>query len=253
MADSRDIWERFPVLKDIPEDKFPKHIFITPDGNGRWAQMKKLPRNMGHAKGAEVVEALLRDMSQISAIRYVTIWGFSSDNWKRSLEEVNGLMDIIKKSIQKTADEVKSRGSRFMHIGRKDRFSPDLVEVIEKLEEETKHNTNQTIVLAIDYGGEDQLRRMIDKARKLDPSIETTPELIVSLRDGNGELPPADLMIRTSGEKRTSDVGWLNNAGTELYFLEKLFPDCGIEDIVEAIVSFSKRDRRLGKESGLVA
>jgi len=243
---TQSIFERFPQLKEIPAEKFPKHIFIIPDGNGRWAKAKNQFVTFGHTKGFEVVEQLLEDLSQLQYISVVTFWGFACDNWKRSAEEIKGLMFIFTHMLKKTFYKIQKRKGKFIHIGRKDRFPKELVNVLQESEEKTKINTGQIVCAALDFGGEDQNIRVIEKARKLSADIPTTPELLWQLRDGQGLVTSADLLIRTSGEKRTSDIGWLNGSSTELYFIDKLFPDVTTEDIVDAIVDFSKRERRFG-------
>lgn len=232
-------------LHAIPQDKFPKHIFIIPDGNGRWAMQKKLHVLEGHKKGAEVTKQILEDLMPVKEIETITIWGFSSDNWKRVTEEVSGIMSIISQKIDETLDTVKNTGRRFVHIGRKDRLPKRLLESILTAEKETRKNIHQTIALAIDFGGEDQNIRMITKAQK-SPQQEITKDSLWQLRDTEGLIKAADLLIRTSGEKRTSDVGWLNGSQTELYFIDKFYPEITTADIIEAIVDFSKRERRMG-------
>ncbi len=237
------IFDRFPQLKDIPSERFPRHILIIPDGNGRWAKRRNLPVTKGHQKGYWIADAISRELSDIEEISIVTYWGFSSDNWKRSDREVKKLMLFFRQAIE-TILSMENR--RFIHLGRKDRLAKDLAMFVSKAEKITEKNTGQIICLAIDFGGEDQMLRMLEKARKLAPDSDLTREMMLRLRDGGGVISPADLLIRTSGEKRTSDIGWLNGAPTELYFIDKLFPDIETSDIVEAIVDFSRRDRRFG-------
>lgn len=239
-------FDRFSKLKDIPLDKFPRHVFIIPDGNGRWAQKLGNVVLKGHETGARVIRQLLRDLGEIEQIKIVTVWGFSSDNWKRGKKEVAGLMALFKKSFEETVGEIIERNGRFIHLGRKDRIPKDLLKTIETVEKKTKENTGQIVCIAIDFGGEDQELRVIEKARKLPLSIPTNKKLLWQLRDGSGTITPADLLIRTAGERRTSDVGWLNSSPTEIYIINKLFPDISTSDIIEAISDFSKRERRMG-------
>lgn len=242
----QSIFERYPILTTIPKDKFPKHVVIIPDGNGRWAQQEDKFVLHGHKKGAEVIKTVLRDMADLHDIAIVTLWGFSADNWKRSEKEVKGLLFLIQKQIEETIAEVKERKNRFFHLGRKDRIPASLLKIIDTAEKETANNPGQIICIAVDFGGEDQELRIIEAARNLSKDIPITKELLWQLRDGHGLIPPADLLIRTAGEKRTSDIGWLNGAPTELYFSEKFFPDATTDDIIAAIVDFSQRERRLG-------
>ncbi len=243
------VFDKFPQLNSIAKEKFPKHILIIPDGNGRWAKAQNKFVTVGHKKGAEVVEQLLEDISEIHEISAVTVWGFAADNWKRSSQEVKGLLFLINSAVKRTLSKLQARNGRFIHLGRKDRLPKELLKLFENAEEETKNNTGQILCLAIDFGGEDQNVRMVDKARLLPSDIQTTTDLLWELRDGNGIVKAADLIIRTSGERRTSDIGWLNGSSSELYFIDKLFPDITTENIVEALIDFSQRERRFGGRS----
>ncbi|MCL4418834.1 polyprenyl diphosphate synthase [Patescibacteria group bacterium] len=243
------IWQRYPELTKIPRDRFPQNVFIIPDGNGRWAALRKQAVWFGHQKGAEVIVQAFRDLNQLSdVVPFVGAWGFSIDNLKRSPEEVQFLMNLFESTVRLLQPDLKKNNSRFIHIGRKDIFEerPSLGEAITEVEDETRGNTGQVVYVAIGFSGEDQDMRIIDKARQLPPETPTIPEVIACLRDGEGTIPPADLLVRTSGEQRLSDVGWLAGRNTELYFSDKYFPDITISDMVNALVDFSKRDRRFG-------
>jgi len=248
----KSMWDRFSKLKEIKEKgKFPRNLFIIPDGNGRWAD--KFAGGVvqrGHEKGADVIVQAFADLAELSDhIPYVGAWGLSMDNLRRPPEEVDYLMNLFHRTIKRLQPDLKARGNKFIHIGRKDIFDnyPDVRRSIEETEEETEKNTGQVIYVAVGFSGEDQELRMMEKARQLSPEVKLTPEIVASFRDGGGLIPPADLIVRTSGEQRLSDIGWLAGKGTELYFLEKFFPSCGTGDIVKALVDFSQRDRRLGE------
>lgn len=238
------LFSSFPDLLTVPNEKFPQHIFIIPDGNGRWAKHRGVPVTKGHEKGFAVAEEIIEGLSTVEQIKIVTMWGFSSDNWKRSPREVAGLMKIFSNVVKKAFKEFPKKNKRFVHLGRKDRLPKALQLLIAAAEEATKTNSGQIFCLALDFGGEDQTLRMLQAAAHWDG--ELTREAMYALRDGHGVIPPADLLIRTSGEKRTSDVGWLNGSPTELFFSEKYFPDLTLADVVDAIVDFSKRERRMG-------
>jgi len=243
---TKSIFDEFPQLKTIPLEKFPGNIFIIPDGNGRWAKSKNLPVTAGHEAGYRVTEKILTALSHVPQITAVGFWGFASDNWKRSTEEIRGLMHIFSFVLAKHIDSIKKRNGVFVHLGRKDRLPEKLIKQLQKAEADTAANSGQIVYVAIDFGGEDQMVRMLEQAKTLSQSTEITKESLWDLRDGKGKVRSADLLIRTSGEKRTSDVGWLNGASTELYFIDKYFPDVTVGDIVDAIVDFSKRERRFG-------
>lgn len=242
----KTVFDRYPALKKIPPQRFPNHVFIIPDGNGRWAKQRKVFITIGHKKGFEVAEKVIRDLSEIPYIKIVTLWGFSSDNWKRDAIEIKGLMTIFGLVIKKVLKEFNRDNRRFIHIGRKDRLPKQLLSLINKAEVETSKNTGQILCLGLDFSGEDQELRMIERARELPREIKTDQDLIWNLRDSSGIVKGADLLIRTSGEMRTSDVGWLNGISTELFFIKKYFPDLTTQDIVDGLVDFSKRERRFG-------
>jgi len=239
----KSVWEKFPELKGISEDRFPTHLLLIPDGNGRWAKLAHKNITEGHKKGAEVIKNIYNDLWQLP-IKYITIWGFSADNWSRTKEEADGIMKVIDETLKVLLPQALERNERIVHIGRKDRIPAFLREAFENAEEKTKKNTGTVLSLAVDYAGQDQEVRMMRKMIA-DKVKEITPETLVKYRDGGGVVPTADLIVRTSGEKRTSDLGWLS-INSELAFISKLLPNTGSKDIVEAIIDFTKRERRFG-------
>lgn len=239
----KNVWEKFPELKKVPTEKFPNHILLIPDGNGRWAKRARKSITEGHRAGAEVIKRIYNDLWQLP-IKFVTIWGFSADNWSRTAEETEGIMKVIDSTLKEMVPDAIKKNGRIIHIGRKDRIPSYLREHLERAEKETEKNTGTVFSLAVDYSGADQELRIFKKMLK-DKLKDITPALLVKYRDGGGIIPPADLVVRTSGEKRTSDLGWLST-NSELYFVEKLLPNSGSKDIVEAIIDFSKRERRFG-------
>ena len=238
------IFERFPQLKEISGEKFPNHVFIIPDGNGRWAKRINSVPILGHRQGFKVLKEVLKDLQDLP-IGIVTIWGFAADNWKRSKEEVTALMELFEKGINDLIPDLQKNKSKFIHLGRKDRIPFSLQTAIQKAEKETRNNKGKILCLAIDFGGEDQEVRIMQAIQKLSKNIEINLGLVKKMRDGQGEIPPADLIIRTSGENRTSDVGWLGT-NSEFYSISKLLPDANIEDFVKAIINYSERERRFG-------
>jgi undecaprenyl diphosphate synthase len=240
----KDIFERFPQLKKIAQEKFPNHILIIPDGNGRWAKKINSIPIIGHRQGFNVLKAILKDLQQLP-VNIVTIWGFAADNWKRSKTEVKDLMNLFEEGLKDIVPILLKNNSKFIHLGRKDRIPFSLKKIIETTEKTTKRNTDKILCLAIDFGGEDQELRIMNKIRALSPNVVIDSELVNKLRDGQGEITPADLIIRTSGEQRTSDIGWLGK-NAEFYSISKLLPDANIKDFVTAIINYSERDRRFG-------
>lgn len=241
------IFERFPKLKEIASRKFPNHVLIIPDGNGRWAKKINSIPIVGHHQGFKVLKEILKNLQELP-VNIVTIWGFAADNWKRSEKEVAELMKLFEKGLQEATPDLVKNKSRFIHLGRKDRVPLSLKIAIQKAEKITRNNNGKILCLAIDFGGEDQELRIMKTIQKLSKNINITPELVRNLRDGHGEIPAADLIIRTSGENRTSDVGWLGT-NSEFYSISKLLPDTSMEDFVKALVDYSKRERRFGGRS----
>ncbi len=239
-----EIFKNSPKLAGIPEDRFPQHIFIIPDGNRRFARQNNKPIVWGHQKGFKVAIELLRYFRPLP-IRAVTLWGFAADNWKRNKSEITHLMRIYGLIIDNYLDELMENDSRFIHLGRRDRIPSWLLEKFEMAEKKTKNNKGHIICLAVDFGGEDQNIRIVNEARKLKKDVDK--DSIWELRDGKGIVKSADLIIRTS-EMRTSDVGWINGNHSVLYFLpNKLFPEVVTQDVADAIYSYSQAKKNEGK------
>ncbi|MHB8443006.1 MAG: polyprenyl diphosphate synthase [Patescibacteria group bacterium] len=238
--------DKITTVKQIPIDRFPKNILIIPDGNGRWAKEHGKNVTVGHRVAAERIRDILEDLKDIDQIETITLWAFSSDNWVRDKKEIKGIMLILEYMITRLEKRLIEERTRFIHIGRKDRIPEKLLHVISMVEEHTKSFNGRILSLAIDFGGEDQLMRVIEKARNLDRNIEIDKSTFYAFKDGGSLVPSSDLIIRTSGERRISDIGWFNGKGTELYFEPKYFPDVKTNDILDAILDFSKRERRMG-------
>jgi undecaprenyl diphosphate synthase len=241
-----EIFKKFPKLASIPENKYPQHIFIIPDGNRRFAKKHGKSELWGHQKGFKTALELLRYFKPLP-IKTITLWGFAHDNWKRDKKEVNHLMKIFGLIIDKYLNELMENNSRFIHLGRKDKMPQALLKKFNKAQEKTKNNTGQIIALAVDFGGEDQNVRSFIKAKDLPKDFELNEETIWKLRDSEGLIRSADLIIRTS-ETRTSDVGWINGKHSVLYFLkDKLFPEITEEDVADAIYYYSEAKKNEGK------
>lgn len=240
----KSIFERFPDLKNVPEGKFPNHLLIIPDGNGRWAKRLNSIPIIGHQQGYRVLKNVLSNLQELP-INTITIWGFAADNWKRSSKEVDDLMKLFEGAIKEITPDLLKNKSRFIHIGRKDRIPLSLKDTIRKAEDMTKNNKGKILCIAIDFGGEDQELRIMQEIQKLPKNTKITHDLLRNLRDGQGEIPPADLIIRTSGEQRTSDIGWLSQ-NAEFYSISKLLPDADMKDFAKALIDYSKRERRFG-------
>lgn len=232
--------------------KIPQHIAIILDGNGRWAKKRLVPKNVGHAQGAKVVENVCREAYELG-VKYLTVYAFSTENWNRSQEEVDALMKILRNYLKDCIKTATKNKMRVMCIGDKSRLSDDIVEKINELEELTKDNPGLTFVIALNYGGRDELTRgikdIVADVVSGKVSVEDINETLVSSYLDTKGLPDPDLLIRTSGEQRLSNFLPWQLAYTEFYFPEVLWPDFKKEDLIEAIKVYSSRDRRFGKRN----
>lgn len=243
-----------------PGIKLPKHLVIIPDGNRRWARAKGLPALEGHRQGAKTAERLMK-ICRDWGIQTLTIWGLSTDNLeKRSTGEISALTAIFEKLFtdEKMISEAINEGVRVRHIGRRDRIAklrPGLLEAIGSIEERTRENKKYNLVFALDYGGRDELVRAFkDIARGIKDGIidpDEIDEKLISLHLDTAGLPDPDLIIRTSGEQRTSGMLIFQGALAELYFYDSSvnFPDLTPELLREALLDFGRRERRLGGDA----
>ncbi|MCC2164558.1 isoprenyl transferase [Brotaphodocola catenula] len=227
----------------------PKHIAIILDGNGRWAKKRGLPRSMGHKEGCVTVEKTVEIAARMG-VEYLTVYGFSTENWKRSSEEVGALMQLFRFYMVRLLKTAKANNVRVRMIGERSRFAQDIIDGINRLEEETKDNTGLTFVIAVNYGGRDEItravRRMGEDCRlgNLDPQT-ITESTVASYLDTAG-MPDPDLLIRTSGELRLSNYLLWQLAYSEIYITDCLWPDFDRAELVKAIEAYNKRDRRFG-------
>ena len=227
----------------------PKHVAIILDGNGRWAKKRGLPRTMGHKEGCVTVEKTV-ELAARAGIEYLTVYGFSTENWKRSSEEVGALMQLFRYYMVRLLKIASSNNVRVRMIGDRTRFDADIIEGINRLERETKTNTGLTFVIAVNYGGRDELTRAVrciasDCAAGRLCSEEIKEETVASYLDTAG-MPDPDLLIRTSGEIRLSNYLLWQLAYTEIYVTDCLWPDFNKEELEKAILAYNKRDRRFG-------
>lgn len=229
--------------------KVPKHIGIIMDGNGRWAKKKMLPRVLGHRQGAKTLDKLLNDARGMG-IEHITVYAFSTENWSRAEDEVKGIMGILREYINKYFRDYANSDFRVDSIGDLSRLAPDLQEDIAKLKEASKDKTGIHLTIAMNYGGRDEIKRAVQKIAqevkdgKLDPE-DITEDIISDHLDSAG-TPDPELIIRTSGELRTSNFLMWQSAYSEYYITDKLWPDFTIDDLKEAISSYQGRDRRFG-------
>ncbi len=227
----------------------PKHIGIIMDGNGRWAKKRLLPRVMGHRQGAIALDNLLNSAGGLG-VEHITVYAFSTENWKRAEDEVKGIMGILREYINKYFRDYANSDFRVDSIGDLSALAPDLQKDIAELKEVSKDKKGIHLTIAMNYGGRDELKRAVQKIAqevkegKLDPA-NITEELISNHLDSAG-TPDPELIIRTSGELRTSNFLMWQSAYSEYYITDKLWPDFNIDDFKDAIKSYQQRDRRFG-------
>lgn len=225
------------------------HVAIIMDGNGRWAVNRGWPRLVGHRKGAERVKEIVR-LAPDLGIRWLTLYAFSTENWKRSTEEVLGLMSIFARYIQREADGLAAEGVRMRFIGDRSRLAPRLQRLMAGIEARTAHLTRLNLTVAINYGGRDEILRAaralaVEAAEgRFDPRDLTAAAFGARL-DTHG-MPDPDLVIRTSGETRTSNFLPWQAAYAEYEFTQTLWPDFGPEELAEILSRFATRNRRFG-------
>ena len=222
------------------------------DGNGRWAAQRHLPRAAGHRQGVEAVRVIVRAAGELG-IEYLTLYGFSSENWKRPADEVNDLMGLLRLYIRRDLAELHQNGVRIRIIGERDHLEADIVALIEEAEALTRNNARLQLVIAFNYGGQNEIASAVRKiarevkAGRIEPD-EITPDTVARFLDTAG-VPDPDLIIRTSGEKRLSNFLIWQSAYSELVFSEALWPDFTPDRLREAIAEYDRRERRFGGRS----
>ncbi|WP_103327771.1 isoprenyl transferase [Bacteroidetes bacterium endosymbiont of Geopemphigus sp.] len=238
------------LLQNIHPDKVPKHVAIIMDGNGRWAQKKGLIRTFGHRNSMNSIKSTLEACQELN-IPYITLYAFSSENWKRPEQEISFLMDLLHKSLKQNLDKIHENGIRLMAIGKTHNLPEKLSSQLEYSIEKTKKNQAATLILALNYSARHEIIRA---TRSI---AQKVTEGSINLNDINtkvfkdhlytAEIPDVDLIIRTSGEQRISNFLLWQAAYAELYFTEVLWPDFRKKDFFEAIYNYQKRERRFGK------
>jgi undecaprenyl diphosphate synthase len=227
----------------------PKHVAIIMDGNGRWAKARGLPRTAGHRKGVEAVRRTVEAARELG-IPYLTMFGFSSENWRRPEGEVFDLMQLLRFYLRSEIAELHKNGVRLRVIGDRTKLSGDIVTMIGKAEELTCGNTNLNLIIALSYGSRQEItdatRQMVLDALEGRLRPEDITEESFSARLLTRDIPDPDLMVRTSGEQRISNFLLWQSAYTELVFVDTLWPDFTKRDLEDAIREFNQRDRRYG-------
>ncbi len=231
----------------------PRHVAIIMDGNGRWAKARGLPRVAGHRRGADAVRNAVRAAGELG-VRYLTLFGFSSENWRRPADEISDLMGLLRHFLRAELAELHRQGVRIRIIGERQRLPDDVRLLVEQAEATTAANTFLDLIVALSYGARAEIvgaARQLAQAAKdgtLDPAA--IDEAMFAARLFTADIPDPDLLVRTSGEKRVSNFLLWQCAYTEFVFLDVLWPDFGREALETAIAEFGRRERRYGAVVG---
>lgn len=227
-----------------------QHVAIIMDGNGRWAKKRGMPRTYGHKKGAENVVKITRSMKE-SGVKFLTLYAFSTENWQRSKDEVDALMQLLNEYLDKELKEIMENNVRIRFIGERYMLSPSIQEKMLHLEKESAENTDLTLCIALSYGSRQEILAATQKiaqkvaSGKMDVSQITQEAFSNELY--TRDIPDPDILIRTSGEQRISNYLLWQLAYTELFFTDTLWPDFDKNELCDIIQSFNKRERRYGK------
>jgi undecaprenyl diphosphate synthase len=255
LNDIMELLKHFFRKEKLPESGriVPRHVAIIMDGNGRWAKRRGLPRTAGHKAGMERIRDIV-NVCVDQGVKYLTLYAFSTENWKRPQEEVNYLMDLFINSIRKEVRELHERNVRVCFIGLRNELSPELAQVMDESERLTAANTTLTINFAINYGGRSEIiaaiNRLIVSANDGKPGPELiTEESFASFLFTSGQ-PDPDLLIRPGGERRISNFLIWQLAYTEIYFSDTFWPDFDKREFLEALAFYGSRERRFGGLKG---
>ena len=236
-------------MSDLNGLKIPAHVAIILDGNGRWAKAHGVPRSMGHKQGCTTLEGILEDAARMG-IQYLTVYAFSTENWKRSAEEVDALMQLFRYYTKKILKKATENNIRIKMIGERSRFDQDLIDSINTLEEATRDNTGMTFVFAVNYGSRDEIvrgtRKLLADYKAGKFEVDELDEKMFSSYLDTKDIPDPDLLIRPSGELRLSNFLMWQSAYTEFYFTPVLWPDFTRDELAKAIEHYNRRERRFG-------
>lgn len=238
-------------LRPVAASMLPGHIGIIMDGNGRWAMQQGLPRHLGHKRGARAVREVVRAGREMG-LRALTLFAFSSQNWDRPAEEVFHLMELLREYLLEERREILDNGIRLTTVGETERLPGRVREPLEALMAESAHHTGMTLCLALSYGGREMIARAAqDIARAalagtIQPE-DINPERFSEYLPSSQRLPPLDLLIRTSGERRVSNFFLWEVAYAELHFSQRMWPEFGREELLQAVQDFASRERRFGR------
>jgi undecaprenyl diphosphate synthase len=239
-------------MEPLEKDKLPEHLAIIMDGNGRWAKQRGKQRIFGHQRGVQAVQKVVEAAAR-HGIPYLTLFAFSTENWKRPKEEVGTLMKLLVRSLRTELEKMLKNSIRLKTIGATEQLPKEVREELELVIDKTKNNTNMVLTLALNYGGREEIQRATREIAQLVKnniiSPEKIDESIINRHLYAQNLPDVDLLIRTSGEQRISNFMLWHIAYAELYFTPTCWPDFDEEDLNAALLNYQNRERRFGKTS----
>ena len=237
------------LLQEINKKELPKHIALILDGNGRWAQKRGLPRNLGHKQGAKNLYKIVKYAYELG-IKAVTVYAFSTENWNRPVDEINYLMEEALRFKEEYKENIKKHNFRVKIIGEKDKLNNDVLTLIEETNNNTKDNNDFYFTICLNYGSRQEITNAVKeialKVKNNEIDIDSINQDLISDHLYTNELPPLDLLIRTSGEVRISNFLLWQLAYTELYFTTVYWPDFSKVDLLNAIYHYQNRKRRFG-------
>ena len=233
------------AARSLYQAKFPLHIAIIMDGNGRWAQARHRPRVFGHQAGVKTVRRIVEDAADLG-IKYLTLYSFSTENWSRPKAEIAALFALLKQYVEDDLETLNENNVRVRILGSRTGLKPDLLELIERVEDRTKNNSEFHLNIAFNYGGRDEILRAFAKASEAGVDIAAMLETDVTAYLDTSDIPEPDLVIRTSGETRVSNFLLWQAAYAEFIFTDVLWPDFSKADLEAAIAEFQTRERRYG-------
>lgn len=246
--------QAYPVVMSAPAPQSqtrppPRHVAIIMDGNGRWARQRNRPRTFGHGEGVEALRRTVEAAGDLG-VRYLTVFGFSTENWRRPASEISALFDLLRLYVARDLDRLIREGVRVHVIGERHGLQPDIAEIIANAEAKTRNNDKLNLIIAFNYGGQDEIARAARRiaedaaAGKLAPADVNVETFAAYLDTAN--FPAPDLLIRTSGELRLSNFMLWQAAYSELVFIDVLWPDFDKAALEEAIETYHRRERRFG-------
>ncbi len=247
------LFSRPDTQPDLPAGPLPVHVAIIMDGNGRWARARHLPRAAGHKRGADAVRNVVTACGEFG-IPFLTLYAFSSENWKRPMEEIDDLMGLLRHYLRNEVSELNAKNVRLRCIGDRSRLSPDIVQLMTEAEEKTARNTGLTLILALNYGAQAEIveatRKIAEKVKAGEIEPAAIDEKLFAAHLQTADIPDPDIIIRTSGEQRLSNFLLWQAAYAELVFIDDYWPDFTKQTLTRALAEYGSRDRRYGARSG---